>query len=110
MPDTVTDAEFVGVSMVYISFCAFCQLTDFGTRCYTLISSGNGIRCPYLERRRVMATSTFDRRIEIKSPEAIRNLAAIIASDPPKEPISKHPYGQAERERSDALLKQWLSL
>ena len=55
-----------------------------------------------------MATSTFDRKIEIKNPEAIRNLASIIASDPPKEPFSKHPYGQAEREKSNALLKQWL--
>lgn len=56
-----------------------------------------------------MATSTFERKIEITSPDALERLAEIMASEPPKYPLSKHPYGTVERERSEELLKQWLS-
>ena len=56
-----------------------------------------------------MATSTFERKIEITSPDALKRLAEIITSDPPKQPISQHPFGAAERERSEDLLKLWLS-
>lgn len=56
-----------------------------------------------------MATNTFERKIEITSPDGLRQLAEVMASKPPKQPISQHPYGTAERERSEDLLKQWLS-
>ena len=56
-----------------------------------------------------MATSTFERKIEISSPDALRRLAEIMTSEPPKEPLSEHPYGEAERERSEDLLEKWLS-
>ena len=55
-----------------------------------------------------MATNTFERRIEFSSPEALEKLAEVMASDPPEQPISTHPYGSVERERSEELLKQWL--
>ena len=57
-----------------------------------------------------MATSTFERRIELTNPDDIKKLVAVMTSDPPKDPISTHPYGEIEREKSAALLKQWSSL
>lgn len=56
-----------------------------------------------------MATSTFERKIEITSPDALKRLAEVMTAEPPKQPLSTHPYGRAERERSEDLLKQWLS-
>lgn len=56
-----------------------------------------------------MATSTFERKIEITSPDAVKRLTEVMTSNPPKQPISQHPYGMAERERSEDILKQWLS-
>ena len=56
-----------------------------------------------------MATSTFERKIEIREPEAIKKLMAIMEKDAPKKPLSDHPYTEAERERSVRLLKQCLS-
>ena len=56
-----------------------------------------------------MATSTFERKIEITSPDALERLAEVMNSDSPKKPLSEHPYGTTERERSEDQLKQWLS-
>lgn len=56
-----------------------------------------------------MATSTFERKIEITSPDALERLAKIMTSDPPKKTLSEHPYGASERERSEKLLKLWSS-
>ena len=56
-----------------------------------------------------MATSTFERKIEISSPEALERLAEVMASDPPSKTISDHPYRAGDRERCDALLRQWSS-
>lgn len=56
-----------------------------------------------------MATNTFERKIEITNPDARKRLAEIMASEPPERPLSIHPYGTVERERSEDLLKQWLS-
>lgn len=55
-----------------------------------------------------MATSTFERKIAITDTDALKRLLVIMESDSPSEPISKHPYGTAERERSENLLEQWL--
>ncbi len=56
-----------------------------------------------------MATSTFERKIEITSPDALERLAKIMTAESPKKPLSEHPYGAAERERSEDLLKLWSS-
>jgi len=56
-----------------------------------------------------MATSTFERKIEITSPDALKKLVDIMTSKPQKQLIPQHPYGTAERERSEDLLRQWLS-
>ena len=56
-----------------------------------------------------MATSTFERKIEITDPEAIKRLIEVMAKEPPEKPLSEHPYTSAERERSEQLLKRFLS-
>lgn len=56
-----------------------------------------------------MATSTFERKIEIFDPESINKLLAIMAKGTAGRPLSEHPYTAAERERSGQLLKQCLS-
>ena len=49
-----------------------------------------------------MATSTFDRRIEITDSESVKKLLTIMAKEPPKDPISRHPYTEVEREKQSA--------
>lgn len=53
-----------------------------------------------------MATSTFERKIEIKSPEAIARLTRIMSDETPGNPISRRPFSQDERDRSEKLLRQ----
>ena len=52
-----------------------------------------------------MATSTFERKIEISGQLAAQQLAHVLASKPEK-PLSDHPYSMQERDRSEQLLKQ----
>lgn len=56
-----------------------------------------------------MATSTFERKIEITDPESIKKLISVIEKDAPAEPLSTKPYTETERERSVSLLRQCLS-
>ena len=56
-----------------------------------------------------MATSTFERKIEITDPESVKKLMDVMANDAPKTPFSDHPYTTQERERSLRLFKQCLS-
>lgn len=56
-----------------------------------------------------MATSTFERKIEITDPESLKKLIDLINAETPTEPLSRHPYSDADRERSDLLLRQCLS-
>ena len=56
-----------------------------------------------------MATNTFERKIEIKSKESIDKLIHVMKSEAPKKPLSEHPFSTKERERSEALLKRYLS-
>lgn len=56
-----------------------------------------------------MATSTFERKIEITDIESIKKLVRIMTELTPSKPISEHPYTDADRERSELLLKQCLS-
>lgn len=55
-----------------------------------------------------MATSTFDRKIEIKDEESIKKLLKVVMSNAPKEPISKHPFSSEDRKRGADLLKRRL--
>ncbi len=56
-----------------------------------------------------MATNTFERKIEIKSKESIDKLIHVMKSEAPQKPLSEHPFSTRERERSEALLKRYLS-
>ncbi len=56
-----------------------------------------------------MATNTFERKIEFNTPESIKKLNDIIKSEGPVEPLSMHPFSTSERDRSEKLLKQYLS-
>ena len=56
-----------------------------------------------------MATSTFDRKIEITDPESVKKLMYIMSDDAPSAPLSERPYSEADRERGVRLLKQCVS-
>lgn len=56
-----------------------------------------------------MATSTFERKIEISDPESLKKLIHVMTADAPEISISTHPFSTAERKRSENLLKQFLS-
>ena len=56
-----------------------------------------------------MATSTFERKIEIKDPASVQKLVEVMTKDAPKTPFSDHPYTAQERERSLRLFRQCLS-
>ena len=56
-----------------------------------------------------MATSTFDRKIELNTTESVKKLMEVMQEDAPVKPLSQHPFSSVERERSDRLLKQFLS-
>ena len=53
-----------------------------------------------------MATSSFERKIVITDPKSIEKLAQILSDERPKERASNHPFSEADRKRSEALLKQ----
>lgn len=55
-----------------------------------------------------MATSTFDRKIEINDTKSLKRLIDVM-NEMPTTPFSEHPFSDAERERSEKLLKQCLS-
>ena len=56
-----------------------------------------------------MATSTFDRKIELNNTESVKKLMEVMQEDAPVKPLSQHPFSSVERERSERLLKQFLS-
>ncbi len=56
-----------------------------------------------------MATNTFERKIEITDPKAVKKLMEVMEKDAPKTPFSEHPYTEQERERSLRLFRQCLS-
>lgn len=56
-----------------------------------------------------MATSTFERKIEINNEKSVDALIRIL-SDPKKpEPLSKHPYTDEDRKRGEKVLNYYLS-
>ena len=56
-----------------------------------------------------MATSTFERRIVISEAEAQQKLKEILESEAPARKLSKPSFSGAERERSEELLRRYLS-
>ena len=56
-----------------------------------------------------MATSTFDRKIELNTTESVKKLMEVMQEDAPVKPLSQLPFSSVERERSERLLKQFLS-
>ena len=53
-----------------------------------------------------MAVSTFERKIEINTPESIRKLATILSDDTEAKPISVAPFSKKDRDRGDVLLSR----
>lgn len=53
-----------------------------------------------------MATSTFERKIEIKTPESIRRLATILSNDTKARPISVAPFSKKDRDKVEMLLSR----
>ncbi|MCD8020965.1 MAG: hypothetical protein LUF92_15740 [Clostridiales bacterium] len=56
-----------------------------------------------------MATSSFDRPFVINDEESLKKLIEVMSADPPKDPLSEHPFSDTDRERGEALLNQFLS-
>ncbi len=56
-----------------------------------------------------MATSTFERKIEITNADSVKTLISVMENNAPTKSLSEHPYTYRERERSVSLLKQCLS-
>lgn len=52
-----------------------------------------------------MATSTFERKIELTNPESVQKLMEIINTEPSKTPLSEHPFSESDRKRGEELLK-----
>lgn len=51
-----------------------------------------------------MATSTFERKIVINDPNALKRLEHVANDQAPKEPISEHPFSVEDRKRGNDLL------
>lgn len=56
-----------------------------------------------------MATSTFERKIELKDQQSLIKLMDILSSQTPVYPLSQHPFSDVQRDRSEKILKQCLS-
>lgn len=56
-----------------------------------------------------MATNTFERKIEIRSEKSINKLAEILSDLNCINPISITPYAQADKDRSERILTEFLS-
>lgn len=56
-----------------------------------------------------MATSTFSRKIELDTVESVKKLLKVIETDAPITEASNKFFTSADRERSERLLKQYLS-
>lgn len=55
-----------------------------------------------------MATSTFDREIEINTIEAAKRLLTVMESEATPKPLSDHPFTKVDRDRGEELLRQCL--
>ena len=53
-----------------------------------------------------MATNTFERKIELRDDESIRNLINVVTTDGDRKKLNVQPFSDAERKRSERLLNQ----
>lgn len=53
-----------------------------------------------------MATSTFERKIEINDPASLEKLAKIMNDKTPGNPIKQSADSRVSRDRSEGLLKR----
>ncbi len=53
-----------------------------------------------------MATSTFERKIEITDIESARRLMKIASEEVPAKPLLHHPFSKIERDWGEELLRQ----
>ena len=53
-----------------------------------------------------MATSSFERKIEVTDPKAIARLAKIMSDQTPAKPLTHGTFSQMEKKRCEKLLKQ----
>ena len=56
-----------------------------------------------------MATSTFDRRLELNTIESVKKLIEVIQEEAPVKPLSQHPFSSVERDKAESLLCELLS-
>lgn len=56
-----------------------------------------------------MATSTFDRPLEITDPEVVLKLLAIAETEPPSKPFSEYRYTDEVRKRGEEIFRICLS-
>ena len=56
-----------------------------------------------------MATASFDRTFVVEDEKSRMRLEKILSSDKPAKPITRPPFTEEERDRSESLLKQCLS-
>lgn len=56
-----------------------------------------------------MATSTFDRRLELNTIESVKKLIEVIQEEAPVKPLSQHPFSSVERDKAESLLCEFLS-
>ena len=56
-----------------------------------------------------MSTNTFERKIELNTSESIKKIMNVMKSEVPARPLSEHPFSTKERDRSEKLLRQYLS-
>lgn len=53
-----------------------------------------------------MATSTFERKIEMEDLKSLKKLIDVMDADASVMPFSQYPFSDVERDRSEQLLKQ----
>ncbi len=55
-----------------------------------------------------MATNTFERKIELRDVESVKKLYDVLNSDTSIMNLTKQPFSEADRKRSEKLLSQSL--
>lgn len=56
-----------------------------------------------------MATSTFDRKIELRDKKSVDRLIRILSDSKKPRPLSARPYTDADRKKGEELLDKYLS-
>lgn len=53
-----------------------------------------------------MATSTFEREIEITNPDAVERLEKLMSDETPGYPVCRRPFAREEQEWAEAALRR----